>query len=200
MRVRELMVRNPIAIGPDAAISEALSLMKTRRIRHLPVVDAGGGFRGFLTLADLKEGLLPSMVGDIALADLIIPDPVTVGPDDSVETAARRIYHHRISGMPVVSEGRLVGILTETDLLRTFIQMLGILDAGCRVAVAIGDAPENPTRIMDIVRDAGAEVLSFGLAEEAGERRCHLRLSSCPTAEIEAALERAGFPVRDAAD
>lgn len=199
MRVRDLMVQNPITISPDAGISDALSLMKTSRIRHLPVVDAADGLRGLVTLADLKEGLLPSMVSDVALADLIIPDPVTVAPDDPVETAARRIYHHKISGMPVVSEGKLVGILTESDLLRTFIQMLGILESGCRVAVALGGAPDNMNRIIAIVQGAGAEILSVSLAEEGGERLCHLRLSPCPSREIGEALAAAGFPVRDSA-
>jgi acetoin utilization protein AcuB len=201
MRVRDLMVENPITIGPDAAISDALELLKSRRIRHLPVVDAAGTLCGLLTLADLKEGLLPSMVSDVALPDLIIPNPVTVGPDDSVETAARRIYHHKISGMPVVADGRLVGILTETDILRTFIQMMGLLGGGARVVVALDDGVEALPRLIRTVQEAGGEITGLSLSEEAsGERACHLRFASCRTATIAEALGAAGFPVRDAAD
>ena len=201
MRVRDLMVENPITIGPDAAISDALELLKSRRIRHLPVVDAAGALCGLLTLADLKEGLLPSMVSDVALPDLIIPNPVTVGPDDSVETAARRIYHHKISGMPVVADGRLVGILTETDSLRTFIQMMGLLAGGARVVVALNDGVEALPRLIRTVQEAGGEITGLSLSEEAsGERVCHLRLASCRTATIAEALGAAGFPVRDATD
>ena len=200
MRVRDLMVENPITIGPDAAISDALGLMKRSRIRHLPVVESSGDLRGFVTLADLKEGLLPSMVGDVALADLMIADPVTVAPEDSVETAARRIYHHKISGMPVVVRDRLTGIITETDILRAFIQMMGILNTGCRVDVVLGHAPENLHRAVRIAQEAGAEVLSLSLTETQGERIGHLRLSPCPLGDIAAALAAAGFAVQDAAD
>ena len=200
MRVRDLMVENPITIGPDAAISDALRLMKRSRIRHLPVVETSGELRGFVTLADLKEGLLPSMVGDVALADLMIADPVTVGPSDSLETAARRIYHHKISGMPVVVRDRLAGIITETDILRAFIQMMGILTSGCRMDVVLGRAPENLHRAVRIAQEAGAEVLSLSLTETQGERIGHLRLSPCPLGDIAAALAAAGFAVQDAAD
>lgn len=200
MRVRDLMVENPITIGPDAAISDALRLMKRSRIRHLPVVESSGELRGFITLADLKEGLLPSMVGDVALADLMIVDPVTVAPDDSVETAARRIYHHKISGMPVVVRNRLAGIITETDILRTFIQMMGILNSSCRVDVVLGPAPENLNRAIRIAQEAGGEVLSLSLTEAEGKRIGHLRLSPCPLGDIATALAAAGFAVRDAAD
>jgi acetoin utilization protein AcuB len=200
MRVRDLMVESPITIGPDAAISDALHLMKRSRIRHLPVVESSGELRGFVTLADLKEGLLPSMVGDVALADLMIADPVTVAPDDSLETAARRIYHHKISGMPVAVRNRLAGIITETDILRAFIQMMGILNSGCRVDVVLGHAPENLHRAVRIAQETGAEVLSLGLTETGGQRIGHLRLSPCPLGDVATALAAAGFAVQDAAD
>ena len=80
----------------------------TNSIRHLPVVTKGNKLYGFLTLADLKQGLIPSMVSDISLDDLIIKAPITVSPDDDIEFAAQLIYKYKIGGMPVVKNDQLV--------------------------------------------------------------------------------------------
>ena len=86
------MIPEPITITTNASISEAIELMKVNSIRHLPVVSRGMKLEGFLTLADLKQGLIPSMLGDLTLQDLMIKDPITVGSDDDIEFAAQLIY------------------------------------------------------------------------------------------------------------
>ena len=127
MKIHSLMIPDPISITETASISETIELMKINSIRHLPVVTKGNKLKGFVTLADLKQGLIPSMLGDVSLADLIIRNPITVDPDDDIETAAQIIYKHKIGGMPVVKNNKLTGIITETDILRAFIDMMGIL-------------------------------------------------------------------------
>ncbi|MGD9062983.1 MAG: CBS domain-containing protein, partial [Desulfobacterales bacterium] len=98
MKIHSLMVTNPITITAQASISEAIELMKINSIRHLPVVAKNDMLQGFITLADLKQGLIPSMLGDLNLQDLMIKDPVTVSPDDDIEFAAQLIYNHKIGG------------------------------------------------------------------------------------------------------
>jgi hypothetical protein len=88
-------------------------------------------------------GLIPSMLGDVDLKDLMITDPITVAPEDDIETAAQIIYKHKIGGLPVTKNGRLVGIITETDMLRAFIDMMGILSSTSRLDVAAGNKPES---------------------------------------------------------
>ena len=104
MKISELMIPNPITITEEASIQDAIFLMKTNSIRHLPVVSRGKALKGFVTLADLKQGLIPSMVGDLSLSDLMIKDPITVDPDDDIEIAAQRIYKNKIGGIPVVKK------------------------------------------------------------------------------------------------
>ena len=72
MKVSDLMIPAPIPTKADASIPDALELMKLNAIRHLPVVSSGDILRGFLTLADLKQGLIPSMVADVSLTALMI--------------------------------------------------------------------------------------------------------------------------------
>ena len=84
MKIHALMVSDPITIATHASISEAIELMKVNSIRHLPVVSEDNALEGFLTLADLKQGLIPSMLGDLNLDDLMIREPITVRPDYDV--------------------------------------------------------------------------------------------------------------------
>ena len=160
MKIQSLMIKNPITIGPRASVSEAIELMKTNSIRHLPVVTKGKKLYGFLTLADLKQGLIPSMLSDISLDDLMIKAPITVSPDDDIEFAAQLIYKHKIGGMPVVKGGRLVGIITATDMLRTFIDMMGILSTTSRIDVVLGAQPAAFKKAMQIINDNGGDIIT----------------------------------------
>jgi acetoin utilization protein AcuB len=201
MKIKELMIPNPITITERSSIGEAIECMKTNAIRHLPVVSKGKRLNGFVTLADLKQGLIPSMVGNLSLPDLMIQNPITVHPDDDVETAAQLIYKHKISGMPVEKNGTLVGIITETDILRAFIDMMGILTASSRVDVVIGDDPGSFQNALKIINDSGGDIINVGITgQQAGKRIYYFRLSACKTGTIKSALENQGFKVLAAMD
>jgi acetoin utilization protein AcuB len=201
MKTHALMVSNPITISAHASISEAIELMKINSIRHLPVVSEENLLEGFLTLADLKQGLIPSMLGDLNLRDLMITEPITVGPDDDVEIAAQLIYKHKIGGMPVVDNGQLVGIITATDILRTFIDMMGILTSTSRIDVVVGDKPGGLKEALQIINDKGADIINVGMtANQTGQRAYYFRLAACKTANIKKALEKQGFEVLAALD
>jgi len=201
MKIHALMVSNPITISAHASISEAIELMKINSIRHLPVVSEENLLEGFLTLADLKQGLIPSMLGDLNLRDLMITEPITVRPDDDVELAAQLIYKHKIGGMPVVDNGRLVGIITATDILRTFIDMMGILTSTSRIDVVVGDKPGGLKKALQIINDKGADIINVGMtANQTGQRAYYFRLAACKTANIKKALEKQGYEVLAALD
>ncbi|MGD8449141.1 MAG: CBS domain-containing protein, partial [Desulfobacterales bacterium] len=163
MKINSLMIPDPITITENASIQEALELMKVNSIRHLPVVETGNRLKGLVTLADLKQGFLPSMLGDVSLADLIIKNPIVVRPDDDVESAARLIYKHKIGGMPVVKNDKLVGIITETDILRAFIDMMGLLTASSRIDLVVGDEPGAFRNVLQIINDNGGDIINVGI-------------------------------------
>ncbi len=201
MKINSLMIPDPITITENASIQEAIELMKVNSIRHLPVVAKGNRLRGFITLADLKQGLIPSMLGDVSLADLIVRNPIRVGPDDDVEIAARLIYKHKIGGMPVVKNNKLVGIITETDILRAFIDMMGLLNASSRIDLVVGDEPGSFRNVLQIINDNGGDIINVGImAHETSKRVYYFRLVSCDTAVIKKSLEKEGYEVLDAMD
>jgi acetoin utilization protein AcuB len=196
------MVPNPITIKKSANIEDAIELMKENAIRHLPVVSGEDNtLEGFVTLADLKQGLIPSMVAGVTLDDIIIRNPISVSPDDDIEIAAKLIYKHKISGMPVVEGEKLVGIITETDILRTFIDMMGILTASSRIDVVLGEKPDSFRKALNIIHDNGGDVINMGMTtQESSKRIYYFRLMPCITAPIKSALEESGFEVLDAMD
>lgn len=201
MKIRSLMIPNPITIRPNASVREAIELMKTNSIRHLPVVIKGKELDGFLTLADLKQGLIPSMLGDVSLKDLMIKNPITVSPSDDIEFAAQLIYKHKIGGMPVVKDGRLVGIITATDILRAFIDMMGILATTSRIDVLLVAQPTAFKRAMQIINDHGGDIINVSMTpKQKGKRVYYFRLSACKTDVIKTALEKEHFEVLAAMD
>ncbi len=200
MKIHSLMIPDPITVSLHTSISEAIELMKINSIRHLPVVSENNHLEGFLTLADLKQGLIPSMVSDLSLQDLMIKDPITVDPDEEIEYAAQLIYHHKIGGLPVVKDKKLVGIITAADILRTFIDMMGILTTTSRIDVVIGDQPDALKKALQIIHDNGGDIINVGMTQQADKRVYYFRLSACQTAVIRRALEKDKFEVLAAMD
>lgn len=201
MKIKSMMVPNPITVTTRQSVQEALELMKVNSIRHLPVVDSKNQLKGLLTLADLKRALLPSMLGDLTLADMMITRPITVAPDDDVEIAAQIIYKHKISGLPVVQGKRLVGIITESDLLRAFIDMMGILSSSARIDVVTSDEPGSLNRAIQIIHEQGGDIINVGMtAQRTAKRTYFFRLAPCNMHPIKEALETGGFAVQGMMD
>lgn len=196
-----MMVPNPITVTARQSVEEALELMKVNGIRHLPVVDAKKHLKGFLTLADLKRALLPSMLGDLTLADMMISKPITVSPEEDIEIAAQIIYKHKISGLPVVRGNRLVGIITDSDLLRAFIDMMGILSSSARIDVVTSDEPGSLNRAIEIIHGHGGDIINVGMtAQRTAKRTYFFRLAPCDMHPIKRALETGGFAVQTMMD
>jgi acetoin utilization protein AcuB len=131
----------------------------------------------------------------------MIKNPITVSPDDDIELAAMLIYNHKIGGMPVVENGQLVGIVTATDMLRAFIDMMGILSTTSRIDVVLGDQPATFKRAMQIINDHGGDIISVSMTPQQKRKRVYyFRLSACKTDVIEKALAKEGFDVLAAMD
>jgi acetoin utilization protein AcuB len=102
--------------------------------------------------------------------------------------------------LPVTKGNKLVGIITATDILRTFIDMMGILSSTSRIDVVIDDRTDALKRALQIINDNGGDIISVGMTEQAGKRVYYFRLSVCKTAVIKKALEKEDFEVPAALD
>jgi len=191
------MIEEPITISDRTSVQEAIHLMQANSIRHLPVVDRSKNLIGWVTLADMKQGLLPAMVTGLIVADLMIKNPLTIHPDTDVEVAARIIHEKKIGGMPVVGDdSKVVGVITVTDILNAFINIMGILTNGTRLDVNVGHEPDGFEKVSRIIHDKGGEVISVGIAAHRTDKKIHyFRLKHCPVEPIVKALNDNGYEV-----
>lgn len=137
MRVRDWMTPHPVTVTDQTTVSEARALLEEHGCRGLPVVKNGGDLIGVVTDRDLREtktllarmaGLSPEAAKVIANCEvglLMEQTPITVNVDDPLERAAEEMYLRRFHGCPVLDDdGKLVGIITETDCLRALVRLL----------------------------------------------------------------------------
>jgi acetoin utilization protein AcuB len=191
------MTADVVTAAQEASIQEALKLMRKHSIRHLPVVNDERELLGWVSDADLRGLLIPSMLEELTLADVMIKDPHTAPPDMALEDAARLILEKRIGGLPIVEGRKLLGIITVVDILAAFITMLGVLTHSSRLDVTIparGHALETITRIL---RTANAEILSICHIPATGgkDRTYSFRLKKCDIEALKAKLKEKGFEV-----
>ena len=151
MFVAQWMTPTPQSVSSKTPVMEAMQLLRKGGYRRLPVVD-GGRLVGIVTDRDLKDAT-PSFGNTLSVYELnyqlsklvvreVMTTPVfTVSPEDPVEQASLLMEEHKVSGLPVVSGGRLEGMLTITDMLRAFVAMLGLREGGTRVTVSLPDEP-----------------------------------------------------------
>ena len=134
MRVERVMTRNPVTVGPHDSLRLAIALMKEGRFRRLPVVEEHQ-LVGIVTDRDIRlitnspvilreKWYDEYLLHTIKVEACMTPCPITVTPDTSVEEAARLMRDRRAGGLPVMQAERLVGIVTETDMLNCFIELL----------------------------------------------------------------------------
>jgi CBS domain-containing protein len=136
MRVHDIMTSPAIVMSPDATVPAAAALMKKHRIRHLPILDEGGRLVGMISRGDLREASISAginadsyelhfMLSRLKLAKLMSYPVRTVTRDAFVVEAAELMTQHQIAGLPVVDEeGAVIGIVTESDLLRMLVAKL----------------------------------------------------------------------------
>jgi len=197
MRIRSLMIKDPITVSDRTSVQEAIRIMQDSSIRHLPVVNHSKELIGWATLSDMKQGLLPAVVTGLSLADLMVRDPITIHPDDDVETAAQIIFERKIGGMPVVDgNNKVTGVITVTDILGAFIRIMGILTSGSRLDVDVGNEPKAFDKVSTIIHEQGGEIISVGIAPDTEVGKVYyFRLKECPIEPIVQALQHRGYEV-----
>jgi acetoin utilization protein AcuB len=192
MKVETWMVSDVITIGSRADIREALTVMKKHSVRHLPVVD-GGRFAGLVTLGDLKQAILASMIEQLKVNDVMIREPFTVTRETPLEKAAQIIYEQRIGCLPVVEEGSVVGILTVNDILKAFIEIMGVLKAGSRVDVVLKNVHGSFDEVVSIIEAKGGYIISAGMTMNGDDNIHHFRISGGDTAGMARELVNLGY-------
>lgn len=149
MYVRQFMTSQVFTVTPDESIADTMALMREKKINSLPVVDKGKVV-GFVTDGDLRE-VSPSpattlsifelnyLIAKTPIREVAIKEVVICRPDTKIEDAALLMRDHNIGGLPVLDEGKLVGIITGSDILDSFLDIMGSRSPGQRVVIETKD-------------------------------------------------------------
>ena len=183
MRVENRMKRDLVTLKPTDTFQRAMDLVRHRGIRHLPVVE-GKRVVGIVTDRDIRQASaspatslsiheLHYLLDKITVADIMTKPVFTVRPEDTVEHAAQELLTHRIGGLPVVKDGDLVGIITETDVLQAFLDVMGITASSGRLELIVEDRQDTDSfrEVCRIVAEEGGDIASVVSAKAVREGR-----------------------------
>ena len=206
MLVRDVLTPNVISVSPKTTLPEAVRLMRERGIRHLPVVE-DGKLVGIVSDRDLKRAMaspatslevheLTYLLNRLAVGEIMTRTVITIGAMFPVEEAARLMVMEKVSALPVTDADRLVGIVTETDVLDLFVRAMGAGTPSSRLDVRLGDRQNALAEVVRLTEDAGAAVSSvMTLVDREGRREAVLRLATINPGPAVKALEARGYTV-----
>lgn len=211
MLVYERMSRHPITVTSDVAIEDALHLMHENKVRRLPVLDKKGALVGIVSEKDLLYASpspvtslsiheLHYLVSKIKTADVMTKEVITVGEYTPLEEAARIMADHKIGGLPVVRNGTLVGIITETDLFKIFLELLGAREAGVRPAMLVPEQLGILATITHDIAEMGGNIISLStfLGEDPTNRLITVKVAGVEQEQLVGSMEALGMEVLDA--
>ena len=207
MFVINRMTKNPMTVTADTKVDEVAHLMKKHNFRRLPVVD-DGKLVGFLSDSDLMRVApspattlsryeINSLLAKICVRDIMKKDVVSVNVDATIEEAALIMYKNKIGGMPVVSNmGAVVGVITETDIFKTFVDVMGLADGKTRITLEVTDKIGVVKDIAEIFGQAGVSIDSLiTCKKEDNKYEIVIRGDITNIDDIKAKVEAKGYKV-----
>ncbi len=210
MLVKERMSRNPLTIKPDIPVTEAQALMKREKIHHLPVVDRNGRLVGIVTEKDLLYASpspattlsvyeIASLLAKLSVEKVMSKKPVTVTEDVPLEEAARIMADRNIGGLPVMRGTTLVGIITESDLFRVFIELFGARQKGVRITAVLPNQCGELAKVSGALCNAGGNIIALGtfLADDPTQGRLTVKVEGISREKVEEALRPLAVRIED---
>ncbi|MFQ6100525.1 MAG: CBS and ACT domain-containing protein [Anaerolineae bacterium] len=208
MLVRDRMTHNPTTITTETSLKDALELIRSKPFRHLPVLDSEGKLVGIVTekslvyasptpATSLSVFEVDYILSRTRVGQIIQGEVITVEPDLPIEEAARVMIDHRIGCLPVVEGDQLVGIISDTDIFRVFVEGLGGGHPSLRITVVIPEEVGSLARVTSRVAALGGNIHSLGTfwGERPEDRIIAFRLEGVDRETAVQALEAEGIEV-----
>ncbi len=205
MLVRNFMKRDPITVKKDDSFRYALKLIRKEGIKHLPVLE-GKKVVGIVTDRDLRQAApspattleiheLNYLLERLKIEAIMTKKVITVAPESRLLDAAKLLIAHKIGCLPVVEQDELLGIITEGDILRAYIEQQERIEAGAPTELVVEDRPGAFEAVAAAVGAGSVTVVSC-MAVRQGERRPVLLIRSAApaAADLRRRLEAAGHP------
>jgi acetoin utilization protein AcuB len=209
MLVGERMSHPVITVTPDLAVMDVLELMRRERIRRAPVVQ-DGKLVGIVSAKDLLNATPSSatllsvwevnyLVSKIKVKEVMTKKVLTTSVDTPIEEAARVMADNKVGGLPVMRDGTVVGIITETDLFKILLEMMGARQVGVRVSVLVPNVAGEIAQLSEAIFKAGGNILALGTfaGEDASNSELVFKVSGLDEATLKAVLEPRALQVKD---
>ncbi|HBV99523.1 MAG: acetoin dehydrogenase [Peptococcaceae bacterium BICA1-7] len=206
MFVKDCMSTTPISITPTTPILEALNTMKKNKIRQLPVVE-NNRLVGLVTERELLT-VTPSpattlsiyemnyLLAKMVVKEVMVKNPVTVEPSSNIEDAALIMRDKKLGSLLVTENGKLVGIITQTDVFDKLISMFGLRKAGTRLVIETDDRVGALADIVDEVRNLGLNLVGVAIADKSDRKvQIMLRISTADPGPLVKNIKEKGFTV-----
>lgn len=208
MYVRQFMTPNVFTVTLNDTIADTMALMREKRINRIPVVE-DDRVVGLVTDGDLRE-ISPSpattlsifelnyLVAKTTIKEVAVKHVITCTPDTKLEDAALLMREHKIGGLPVVEQGKLVGIITETDIFDAFLDILGLRRPGQRLVIEAKDQVGVLSDLSATIKDYGVNIASLAIYHHTEERiQIIARLNGERVEEVKKPLEDKGYVIQD---
>lgn len=205
MIVEEIMNTEIHTLLPENTVRDAVRVMREQKIRHLPIVDDQKKIVGILTEHNIKNALPSSLreepnssIYDATIDSVMTKNPIVGHPLDFVEEIALTFYESKISCMPIVSAGEIVGIVTTTDMLYTYIELTGAHKPGSKIDIRVTDRPGVLYEVTKVFHENNANVLSvlvYPDGENKDSRILSVRLQVINPLNIIEDLRKRGYDV-----
>ncbi|MFZ5587311.1 MAG: CBS and ACT domain-containing protein [Thermodesulfobacteriota bacterium] len=203
MLVKDWMTTDPITVTPDTSVMKASQIMKENNVRRLPVINDKGEVVGIVTDRDLKEASpskattldvheLYYLLSELKVKDIMSRKVITITPEETVEKAAVIMLEHKVTGLPVVEDGKLTGILSQGDVFRVLTSITGIYRGGTQFAFTLADRPGSIKEVADVIRKHGGRMVSilssYDMCEE-NTRNVFIRIADMAPDKLKALQE-----------
>src|SRR5688500_9140941 len=200
MFVGERMSRPVISVSPDAPMNEVLAMFKKEHIRRAPVMK-NGKLLGIVSESDLLNASPSSattlsiwelnyLVSKVTVKDVMTKKVVIVDENTPIEEAARIMADKKIGGLPVTSAGKVVGIITETDLFKIFLELMGARHKALRVTATIPEQPGELAKVTKAIANNGGDFIAFGMfsGPDANSKVLTFKVEGMTKEKVKAAL------------
>jgi acetoin utilization protein AcuB len=205
MLVRDRMTTPPITMDVRGSIAEAHGLMRHYDIRRVPILQKGG-LVGIVSWTDLMRALpsratplgaweTPGLLLRASVKEIMTPNPITVLPNQPIEQAALVMRQEKIGGLPVVEDGILIGVITESDIFQAFVDLTGVRGPGTRLVVDLTGHPKAVAEIAAVADETGLQLASIATYSQEHERLAIVRVDTDNPVPLVQALGKRGLRV-----